>query len=262
MSPQTPLLTGTPEVGKILRVDPGDWGIGVDFTYRWFAGTTAVGQPDEDFLVLTSAMAGKPVRVEVTGTTAGVTETRSSAVTAPVAVGWAPKVPTYPAPRVGKLLTATTGDWGTGVTFTYRWYLGTTPITNATKPTYTPTASQVGKNLSVKVTGSKPGHTTTSKVSAKAVIAKGILTTVVPTITGTPQVGQTLTANHGTWTTGTTFHYQWLSNGVAISSNATGSTYKIPSTKVGKSLTVKVTGSKAGYTTVALTSAAVGPVVR
>ena len=261
MTPQTPVVTGTPEVGKVLHVSTGDWGAGVDFTYRWFAGTTAVGQPDEDFLLLTSAMAGKQVHVEVTGSIAGVTETRSSAATAPVVVGWAPKVPTYPTPRVGKLLTVTTGDWGTGVTFTYRWYLGTTPITNATKPTYTPTASQLGRYLSVKVTGSKPGHTTTSKLSAKALIARGILTTVVPTISGTPEVGQILTAHHGTWTTGTTFKYRWLSNGVAIT-NATASTYKIPSTKVGKNISVKVTGSKPGYTTVARVSATVGPVVR
>ena len=261
MTPQTPVVTGTPEVGKVLHVSTGDWGTGVDFTYRWLAGTTVVGQPDDDFLVLTSAMAGKQVHVEVTGSIEGVTETRSSAATAPVVVGWAPKVPTYPTPRVGQLLTVTTGDWGAGVTFTYRWYLGTTPITNATKPTYTPTASQLGKYLSVKVTGSKPGHAATSKVSAKAVIARGILTTVKPTITGTPKVGQTLTAHHGTWTTGTTFKYRWLSNGVAIT-NATASTYKLPSTKVGKNITVKVTGSKPGYATITLVSAAMGPVVR
>lgn len=261
MTPQTPVVTGTPEVGNVLHVSTGDWGTGVDFTYRWLVGTTVVGQPDDDFLVLTSAMAGKQVQVEVTGSIDGVTETRSSAVTAPVVLGWAPKVPTYPTPRVGKLLTVTTGDWGSGVTFTYRWYLGTTAITNATKPTYTPTASQLGKYLSVKVTGSKAGHTTTSKLSAKAVIARGVLATVVPTITGTPKVGQILTAHHGTWTTGTTFKYRWLSNGVAIT-NATASTYKLPSTKVGKNIKVRVTGSKPGYTTVALVSAAVGPVVR
>ena len=223
MTPQTPLVTGTAEVGKTLRVNPGDWGEGVLFTYKWFAGTTLVGQPDDDFLVLTSAMAGKQVHVEVTGSVEGVSETRSSAATTPVVVGWAPKTPTFPAPRVGKLLTVTTGDWGTGVTFTYRWYLGTTPITNATKPTYTPTASQLGKYLSVKVTGSKPGHAATPKLSAKAVIARGILTDRAPDDSGTPEVGQILTAHHGAWTTGTTFKYRRLSNGIAIRS-ATAST--------------------------------------
>ena len=65
----------------------------------------------------------------------------------------------------------------------------------------------------MKVTGSKPGHTTTSKLSAKALIARGILTTVVPTISGTPEVGQILTAHHGTWTTGTTFKYRGCRTG-------------------------------------------------
>ncbi len=260
MTPQTPVLTGTPEVGITLRVNPGAWGQGVTFGYRWFAGTTLVGS-DNNFLVLTSTMAGKQVHVEVTGSLEGQSETRSSALTEPVTVGWAPKTPTFPAPHVGQALTVATGDWGTGVAFTYRWYVGTTAITGATGKTYTPTASKLGKSLWVKVTGSKAGHPTTSKSSVKQVVAKGVLVWAVPTISGTPKVGQTLTANHGTWTTGTTFHYQWLSNGVAIT-NATASTYKLPSTKVGKNIKVKVTGTKTAYTTVSKISAAVGPVVR
>ncbi len=257
-----PTLTGTPEVGTTLTVTPGTWTSGTAFSYRWLADGTTIAGATTATRTLTTGDVGKTITVEVTGTKLNyATATQTSNALGPVtAVSWAPKTPTFPAPRVGTQLTAST-DWGSGVTYTYRWYLGSTAITNATKQTYTPTATQVGKYLSVKVTGSKPGHTTTSKVSTKVVIAKGVLTTVVPTISGTPKVGQTLTANPGTWTTGTTFHYQWLSNGVAISTNATSSTYKLPSSKVGKNIKVKVTGSKAGYTTVALISAAVGPVI-
>mgnify|MGYP003704356425 CR=1 FL=1 len=48
-----------------------------------------------------------------------------------------------------------------------------------------------------------------------------------PKISGTAKVGSTLTAKPGTWTSKTTFSYQWYANGKAIS-KATKVTYKIP----------------------------------
>lgn len=51
--------------------------------------------------------------------------------------------------------------------------------------------------------------------------------TVAPSISGTQQVGQTLTSTTGTWTgTGITYSYQWKRNGVSIG-GATSSTYVI-----------------------------------
>ena len=81
------------------------------------------------------------------------------------------------------------------------------------------------------------------------------LRTAVPTITGTAAVGSTLTAKPGTWTTGTTFAYQWKADGAAID-GATGPTYTIAPTLKGKKVTVMVTGSKSGYSSVSKTSAA------
>ena len=57
-----------------------------------------------------------------------------------------------------------------------------------------------------------------------------------PTISGTPQVGQTLTANSGTWNSSTTptFSYQWercdtAGNNCAAIAGATGQTYTVQS---------------------------------
>lgn len=52
---------------------------------------------------------------------------------------------------------------------------------------------------------------------------------------------------------GTSFKYRWLRNGVAIS-RATGRTYKIRTSDSDTKISVSVTGSKLGYTTVARTS--------
>jgi hypothetical protein len=92
-----------------------------------------------------------------------------------------------------------------------------------------------------------------------------VMVTSVPTITGTPQVGSTLTAGTGTWGPApVTFTYQWLSDGAPIN-GATASSYTLVAADEGKSVSVTVTGSKDGYENVSRTSepvvAAAAPVV-
>jgi hypothetical protein len=74
--------------------------------------------------------------------------------------------------------------------------------------------------------------------------------TAAPTIGGTAEVGQTLTANNGTWSSDTTptFAYQWQScdtqgNNCASIAGATSQTYTVRSTDVGKTLRVVVTAT-------------------
>lgn len=69
-----------------------------------------------------------------------------------------------------------------------------------------------------------------------------------PTISGSPQVDQTLTANNGSWTSQTTpaFSYQWQrcdaqGNACAAIPGATGQTYKVTTADIGKTLRVTVT---------------------
>ena len=76
----------------------------------------------------------------------------------------------------------------------------------------------------------------------------------LPTITGAPTVGATLSADHGTWFPNPdTFSYQWYADGVAIPGE-TGSTYQITPEVGGKKLAVKVTGAKPGFPTLGKTS--------
>jgi large repetitive protein len=72
--------------------------------------------------------------------------------------------------------------------------------------------------------------------------------TALPSISGTPTVGSTLTANTGTWTGSPTFTYQWKRDGVPIS-GATGSTYVVSSADAGHTLIVTVTGTNANGST-------------
>lgn len=79
---------------------------------------------------------------------------------------------------------------------------------------------------------------------------------VLPAISGTTLVGQTLTATTGTWT-GTTpisYAYQWKRGGVAIS-GATSSTYVLVTADAGNTITVTVTATNI-VTSVPATSSA------
>jgi len=94
----------------------------------------------------------------------------------------------------------------------------------------------------------------TAIVSDAAASNLGCLTAAVPVIDGAARAGSTLTVRTGAWTAGTSLQYQWLANGAAVS-GATGSTFAITSSAVGKQISVRVTGSASGYLTAVATSA-------
>jgi hypothetical protein len=157
---------------------------------------------------------------------------------------------------VGVTLTANSGTWGPkGVHLLYQWLAGGTAISGATGSKLTLGTAESGKTVSVQVTGYATGDISWQVTSAATgKVGSGTLSGTTPTISGTAKVGDTLTAHAGSWTSGTSLHYQWLANGKAIG-GATKSTYKLPSGVSGKKVQVKVTGTKADYTSLAKTSA-------
>ena len=67
-------------------------------------------------------------------------------------------------------------------------------------------------------------------------------------------MGRTLTAVTGTWSpTPDVLRFQWFRSGTAIT-GATGNTYTLLAADYGKTITLKVTGSKAGYPSITKTS--------
>lgn len=154
--------------------------------------------------------------------------------------------------QVGQKLTAPAAP--TGQTFRYEWRAGGAVIAGAASRTLTLAAAQAGKNVTVTVTAAQAGYASTTKSSAPtAAVRPGVLSAATPTVTGTYAVGATLTAKPGTWTAGTTLKYQWLSGGKAIS-GATASALKLGTRQKGTTISVRVTGTKAGFTTVSKTS--------
>jgi protocatechuate 3,4-dioxygenase beta subunit len=258
-----PTITGTTTVGQKLTAAAGTWGPApVALSYQWLRGTTVIPGATKSTYTLTTADAGKAITVTVIGKKAGhtaVTTTSSAtpAITKPLTATPTPSI--TGTVKVGQTLTAKAGTWSPAtVTLKYQWLRAGTAIAGATASTYKPVAADAGARLSVSVTGSRTGYATVSKTSVTtAVVSGGVLTaTPAPTITGTTTVGHTLTATTAAWAPATVaLKYQWLRAGTAIA-GATASTHKLVAADAGKTITVKVSGTKSGFTTVAKTSAA------
>jgi len=258
-------LTGSAVVGGTLTASHGAITPAGDYytSYTWVIDGVP-GQTMWDSappsITLTSAHVGKRIGLRMLASGGPANQLQVSALSAVVQGGTltAPTPTVTGTAKVGSTLTAVPGTWGPSpVTLAYQWYAAGTAISGATAGTYVPTSTTLGKAITVSVSGAKAGYTTATRTSAAtAAVVAGTLTAPTPTISGTKAVGSTLTAVPGTWGPApVTLTYQWYRSGVAIS-GATASTYKLTTTDQTRTMTVKVTGAKAGYLTTARTSAA------
>ncbi|MFC0681734.1 hypothetical protein ACFFGH_28215 [Lysobacter korlensis] len=258
LSAGAPAISGGKDVGKVLTVTPGTWGPSpVTLSYQWLRNGSAISGANAATYKLGSSDAGRSVSVRVTGSKGGFPSVAKTSPAVAVNGILTAKTPTISGTgAVGKTLTASAGTWGPSpVTLKYQWYRNGAAISGAVAKTYRLVTADAGRSITVKVTGSKSGYTSASRTSSAKIVLK-LLKTATPRISGTAKAGQTLTVLRGTWgPTPVTLKTQWYRNGVAIS-GATGSSLKLTTKDAGKSITVKVTGSKSGYSTVSKTSAA------
>ena len=172
--------------------------------------------------------------------------------------------------RVGSTVRATTGTWDpAAVTTSVQWLRDGAAISGATSTTYTPTAADEGARLSVRVTAKGgTGWLAATATSPGVTVAPAPISNVTrASISGTVAYGKTVWADRGTWSTPpTSTSVQWLRDGVEIS-GATGSSYKVAKSDVGKRLSVRVTaraadGSQARSTSLQTKVPKVTPTVR
>ena len=178
--------------------------------------------------------------------------------------------------QVGETLTAdatgiSDGDGLSNATFAYQWLDDDAEINGATASTYTLDDDDAGKVIKVKVTFTDDADNDEELTSAAtgAVAAAppppNTLATGVPSITGTAQVGETLTADatgisDADGLDNATFTYQWLADDAEIN-GATASTYTLADADAGKAIKVKVTFTDDGDNDEQLTSAATSAVL-
>ena len=164
----------------------------------------------------------------------------------------------------GQKLTTTNGGWSTTPTgFTYAWSQcdanggSCTTISGATTATYTPVAGDVGHTVRATVTATDAGGSGQATSAPSAVISDPTAPTPTtpPAISGTPQVGSTLTATQGTWSGSPTgYTYAWSrcdasGNSCAQISGATANTYTVTQADAGGTLRISVTAKNANGST-------------
>jgi hypothetical protein len=158
-------------------------------------------------------------------------------------------------PRASLPLTATTGSWNPAGTYTYQWQRATSTtsgwsnLVSATGSSYTPVGGDAGASLRVAVTATNSyGHATAYSASVGPITVSAPIATVAPAISGSPSVGQALTASTGAWSPAGTYSYQWQRATSATSgwSNilaASGSSYTPVAGDAGAGLRVGVTAT-------------------
>ena len=168
--------------------------------------------------------------------------------------------------QVGETLTANTSgvvdaDGLSNVQYDYQWLADDAAISVATGLTYTLSDVDEDKTVRVRVsfTDDAGNDETLTSAATDAVDARpNSLATGAPTISGTAQVGKTLTANtsgiaDADGLTNVAFSYQWLSDDTAIQ-GATGLTYTLVAEDEGKAIKVQVSFTDDGGNDETLTS--------
>ncbi|WP_445152678.1 hypothetical protein [Baekduia sp. Peel2402] len=263
-----PATTGTATVGQTLSTANGTWAgtATINYTRQWKrcnssgASCTAISGATGTTYTLVAADSGATIRVSWTATNGVGSATADTTQTALVTAA-PPTNTVLPAitgtAKDGQTLTSTTGTWTGSPTYTRQWKrcdaagANCTDISGATAATYVLTGDDINKTIKVSVTATNGAGSASADSSLTALVTGSApVNSAVPTITGTAKDSQTLTAANGTWTGSATITYsrEWRrcdtagNNCVAIV-DATGTTYAVTATDVGKKLRLAVTAT-------------------
>ena len=282
-SPATglPAIGGTDRVKETLAADVSgiadeDGLTNASYRYQWVrsnGGTNVdISGHTGSTYTLDSADEGKTIKVRVSFTDdADNNETLTSAATAAVAAKpntAATGLPTISGTaQVDVRLTADVSsiadaDGLSNVSYSYQWMAGGSDIDGATGSSHVLTSSEQGQTITVRVTFTDDAdnqETLTSAATAAVAAKPNIAATGLPTISGTVQVDETLTAE----TSGiadedgldnVSYSYQWMAGGADID-GATGSSHTLTPNELGQTIQVRVSFTDDADNRESLTSA-------
>lgn len=204
------------------------------------------------------------VRVVVLATAPGYVPAVAVSAVGYGKLGDAPRVTA--APRisgnvaVGQTISVAKGSWDVpNVSVAAQWTRNGVAIPGATSTSYVVTPADAGRQIDVVLTAWSRGHATGSVVVTGVTAALGARVAFKARVSGTPKVGRTFTATAAP--AGWNASYRWYRSGKAIK-GATQRTYKATSSDVGRTLKVKVTLTRAGYSTTTAASASTKKIAR
>ena len=267
----SPSISGVAQDGLSLKAVKGSWSGAkpIIYSYQWSrcdaAGSSCA--PIELAKKVSYRVAhtdvGHTLRVAVKasnseGQTSETSQPSNLVASAPLVKRKSPAI--SGSPRDGQLLTVGNGLWkGTPPqSYAYQWQSCTkagvcSDIPDATSASYRATTEAIGHKLRAVVTATNAvSHANAASKPSKLITAGPPVSTGAPTVAGSLQEGQTLTAAPGEWagTAPISFSYQWLRCSVGGGSceeiaGANTSTYTLGVSDLASNLAVVVTASNA-----------------
>jgi protocatechuate 3,4-dioxygenase beta subunit len=271
----TPMkVTGEASLGSTLTVHEAAFAAGSPYVHQSFtwkrdgvvvgsAATYTITAADLGHSLSVSEVSGAPSKPSNVGSEQlsfdSFESSPAQSWTLPLGVFQAP-TPVIVAPAVlkpGTTLTVKTGTWSPAADLRISWLVGGVAVAGSagSGASYRIQLADLGKPIAVSVTGVAAGYQTTTVTSA-SVTAKAyrLTATPAPKVSGTVKVGKTLKAVVKKWKPSPVhLSYQWLRNGKVIT-GAVAAKYRITTADIGAKISVRVSGSKVGYATVAKTS--------
>ena len=293
-SPATgqPTIAGMVQVGETLTADASgiadDDGLNqASYSYQWLADDADIAEATAQTYTLVDTDEGATVKVRVSFTDdAGNDESLTSAAAGPVSFAVQQQIvntlatgrPTIAGrAQMGQTLTADTSgiadaDGLTNVAYDYQWLADRADITSATARTYTLVDADAGVAVKVKVSftddaGNEEELTSAATEPVGFAVLQQIVNTPAtgqPSISGTAQVGETLTVDTSAIAdvdglSNAIYLYQWLADDADIA-GATAQTYTLVDTDEGATVKVQVSFTDDAGHDESLTSAATEPV--
>ena len=246
-----PIIAGSAKVGDQLSASAGTWDSGTNFNYQWFRDGLAIEGAVNSTYTPTVIDFQHLISVAVTGSKVGFSPITKSTSIVSVGTGLMTKSssPTISGTAsVGSTLSASTGEWDSGASFSYQWLRDGVAIANATSSSYLLTVDDYLHQISVSVTGKSFGYEATQTSLAETVTAGTFSMSARPELSGIPKVGSRLQASSGDFSPAGYVSYQWLRDGNQID-GATSDSYVLTASDYQHSVAVEVTVRLAGFET-------------
>jgi type II secretory pathway pseudopilin PulG len=282
LNTEAPSISGTSKLGETLQASEGKWTAypAPTYAYQWQrcnssgADCVDIDSASSSSYTLTADDVSKKLKVKVTAQNSegqgSATSAASEIIVAPPANVALPVL--SGSFKVGELVNVSDGSWSGYPTpeIEYQWRrcdgagMSCVDINGATLASYTLVSADAGKTIRALLTATNSSGSDSVSSSASDRVTQTPASTAPPTVTGTAQVGSTLSSSDGLWEAypEVSFSYQWQvsSNGTSGWTNATGPgatsvSYTIPSADAGKYLKIKITaensaGSASAYSAV------------
>lgn len=262
-----PTITGTPQVGVQLSATTGTWSTSASsYSFQWQDSAGPIPGATSSTFTPSAAQLGRPLQVTVTASRDGYRTAQSVSVATPVVAPGTFEIQDGPTvtgdAQVDQTLVASAGAWSPTATPAFQWLVDGSPVPGATDRSYTPSAADVRKQVSVQITLSQPGYEPVTEASpaTSEVVPGTFRNTSDASVTGTPQVGKPLTADPGGWSPEPALSWQWTADGTPVP-GATASSFTPSPAELGKKLSVVVTARRPGYLTSVVESPATQPVL-